>query len=270
MRRIVHLSDLHFGRVDEAVVAALADALAKLAPTLVVVSGDLTQRARRGQFRRARAFLDSLAVPRLVVPGNHDVPLYDVLSRFLRPLARYRRYIHADPEPFYVDDEIAVAGVNTARSLTIEGGRINREQVDRLRERLCQLDRHLLRIVVTHHPFDVPPGHEADKIVGRATMAMEALAKCGVDVCLAGHLHVSHVGRAAVRYAVHGGRALLVQAGTATSTRARGEVNSFNVLDIDGPVLSIERHAWAGGAEGFRDVGRETFRRHVDGWQAAA
>ena len=113
--------------------------VAQLKPDLVVVSGDLTQRARIEQFKEARRFLDSLPSPQIVVPGNHDVPLYDVLSRFARPLARYRRYITEDLEPFYADDEIAVLGLNTARSLTIKGGRINEAQFARARGRLCPL-----------------------------------------------------------------------------------------------------------------------------------
>ena len=136
MRVLAHLSDLHFGRVDEALVGPLQAVLAQLRPHLVVVTGDLTQRARSAQFRSARAFLDALPARHLVVPGNHDVPLYDITRRFLRPLARYRRYI-GDVEPLYVDEEVAVAGVNTARSLTVKGGRINAEQLARIRERLA-------------------------------------------------------------------------------------------------------------------------------------
>src|SRR5438270_804255 len=125
MRTLVHLSDLHFGRIDPAVVDALAVAVSTLRPHLVAISGDLTQRAREREYRAAREFLDRLPRPQIVVPGNHDVPLHNVVQRFFGPLTLYRRYISNDLEPFFIDDEIAVAGVNTARSLTWKGGRIN-------------------------------------------------------------------------------------------------------------------------------------------------
>src|SRR5438128_266924 len=129
MKKIVHLSDLHFGRVDAALVEPLVRAVAGAAPDLIVVSGDLTQRARSSQFREARAFLGRLPRPQVVVPGNHDVPLYDVVERFRRPLEKFRRHITDDLEPFYEDDEMVVAGVNTARSLTRKYGRVNSRQV---------------------------------------------------------------------------------------------------------------------------------------------
>jgi 3',5'-cyclic AMP phosphodiesterase CpdA len=135
MRTIVHLSDLHFGRVDQALVEPLIETVNALAPDLVAVSGDLTQRARTAQFVEARAFLDALPAPRIVVPGHHDVPLYNPVARFLGGLLKYRRYISDDLAPFYRDREIAVLGLNTARSLTFKNGRINRKQLRILRAR---------------------------------------------------------------------------------------------------------------------------------------
>src|SRR2546422_11690571 len=119
MRTVVHLSDLHFGRVDHNLLAPLVKSVTSIKPDLVAVPGDLTQRARSHQFREARAFLDLLPQPKIVVPGNHDVPLHNVYSRFVQPLTKYRRYISEDLQPFFADEEIAVIGVNTARSLTI-------------------------------------------------------------------------------------------------------------------------------------------------------
>src|SRR5215218_2034211 len=136
MRTIVHLSDLHFGRLDARVVEPLLAAIRDLSPELIAISGDLTQRARRTQFAAARAFIRSLEHPYLVVPGNHDVPLYDVARRFLRPLARYKRFVAVDLEPAHVDGEIAVVGLNSARSLTFGRGRLNRPQIERAAERL--------------------------------------------------------------------------------------------------------------------------------------
>src|SRR5471032_2296443 len=177
MRTIVHLSDLHFGRVDEALLAPLRQLVNALAPDVLVVSGDLTQRARREEFQAARAFLDTLPGPQIVVPGNHDIPLYNVARRFLTPLLHYQRYVTLDLAPRYVDEEIAVLGINTARSLTFKDGRINGAQIAQIRQRLGQADPHLTRIIVTHHPFDLPEASDADKLVNRAPEAMAAFAE---------------------------------------------------------------------------------------------
>ena len=266
MRTLAHISDLHFGRVDPAVLAPLRRHLEAARPHLVVVSGDLTQRAREGQFRQARAYLDTLPRPQLVVPGNHDVPLYDVLRRFLAPLARYRRIVTDDLQPEFIDDEIAVVGVNTARSLTFKGGRINEEQVAAVKARLCRLPETVTKILVTHHPFDVPPNQdEGGHLVGRARMAMESLAGCGADLLLAGHLHEAHVGHTANRYSIPGLSALIVQAGTATSTRTRETTNSFNLLHLDGRDIAVQSFQWNG--SDFALASTQAFRHGDHGWE---
>lgn len=266
MRTIVHLSDLHFGRIDLAVVPQLVETITNIKPDLMVVSGDLTQRARSYQFKEARAFLDLLPKPQVVVPGNHDVPLHNVFARFFEPLTKYRRYITDDLWPFYFDNEIAVLGVNTARSLTIKGGRVNGTQVARMRESFCDLDPGVVKILVTHHPFDLPEGHDERQLVGRARMAMEALASCGADVFLAGHLHVSHTSHSAKRYQIKGHSALVIQAGTATSTRGRGEANSFNVIRVDRPRITVERLEWKSERAEFVLAMTEHFNHTPDGW----
>ena len=268
MRTLAHLSDLHFGRVDDAILEPLRATLERVSPDLVVVSGDLTQRAKPDEFRAARAYLDSLPAPALVVPGNHDVPLYNVFQRFLSPLGKYRRIVARDLEPVHIDDEIAVVGVNTARSLVFKGGRINEQQVERIRARICDLPREVTKIVVTHHPFSVPPGHEEEnQIVGRAHMALEKLAGCGADLFLAGHLHEAHVGHTANRYRIAGISALVVQAGSATSTRTRGADNTFNVVRVSARHIEVDRYAWKNGA--FVMEATEAFDHDDGGWHAA-
>jgi 3',5'-cyclic AMP phosphodiesterase CpdA len=266
MRTLVHLSDLHFGRVDETLLQPLQRLVTRLAPDVLVVSGDLTQRAKSEQFIAARAFLDTLPGPQIVVPGNHDIPLYNIAKRFLTPLMNYQRYVTLDLVPQYVDDEIAVVGINTARSLTFKDGRINREQIAQIRQRMDGVAPHLTRVVVTHHPFDLPEQHDEDDLVDRAPMAMRAFAECGVDLLLAGHMHTSHAANSAQRYKISGYAALMVQAGTATSTRGRGESNSFNVLRVEHDLIQVERYSWMPERGAFEPSGSERFRRSGEVW----
>lgn len=269
MKTLVHLSDVHFGRTDDTVVAAIMPFIHSLRPDVVVVSGDLTQRAKPDQFRAAKAFLERLPKPQIVVPGNHDVPLYNVFQRFLQPLTKYRRFISQDMEPFHRDDEIAVAGINTARSLTFKDGRINEEQMQRLHDRLAPLDDRMTKFVVTHHPFEIPEGVDDDQLVGRAKEAMKVFLRAGADVLLSGHLHTTHVATTARRYPVDGRAALVIQAGTATSTRGRGETNSFNRIRSDGDLLHVDRFSWDPAAGGFQEAASQSFTWTDAGWQAA-
>jgi 3',5'-cyclic AMP phosphodiesterase CpdA len=276
MRTLVHLSDLHFGRVDQALLGPLRELVERIAADVVVISGDLTQRAKEEEFEAARAFLDSLPGPQIIVPGNHDISLYNVFRRFVKPLDRYRRYITDDLDPVYIDDEIAVVGVNTARSLTIKDGRVSHEQVAAIRERLNGVGPDVTRIVVTHHPFDLPDSFEERDLVVRAPMAMEVFAETGVDILMAGHMHASHAGSTAARYQIDQYAALVVQAGTATSTRGRGEVNSFNVVRVEPLRVEIDRYGWDVVHGQFSLVSTEKFIRagsiwspHDDGMMAA-
>ena len=268
MRTLIHLSDLHFGRVDQALLGPLHDLIHSIAPDVVVVSGDLTQRAKVEQFEEARAFLDTLPGPQIVVPGNHDISLYNVFRRFVQPLKRYKRYITDDLDPIHVDDEIAVLGINTARSLTFKDGRINKEQVAKIREELAGLDPAIIRVVVTHHPFDLPRNADDDDLVNRAPMAMAAFAECGVDLLLAGHLHLSHSDSTAERYPFSEYAALVIQAGTATSKRARGEVNSFNAIRVEPARVEVDRYGWDVQAAQFSKVSTESFTRSGGRWAA--
>jgi 3',5'-cyclic AMP phosphodiesterase CpdA len=267
MRTIVHLSDLHFGKIDEATLEPLAKLVHQIAPDVLVVSGDLTQRAKSEQFEQARAYLDTLPGPQIIVPGNHDISLYNVFRRFLAPLDRYKRHITEDLSPCYVDDEIAVIGVNTARSLTFKDGRVNKEQVTEIKRQLSGIDRDLTRIVVTHHPFDLPETADESDLVDRAPMAMRAFADCGVDILLSGHMHTSHAKSTAARYEFDEYAALVIQAGTATSTRGRGEVNSFNVVRVDGLKVELERYGWDILGQRFAPIKVETFYRSGEMWE---
>ena len=268
MRTLVHLSDLHFGRIDPIVLDPLRAAVLDAKPDLVAISGDFTQRARRTQFAAAREFVDSLPRPSLVVPGNHDVPLWNVARRFLTPFTRYKRYISPELEPEYEDQEMIVIGVNTARSFAHGEGRINARQVERIVQRLASAPGALVRVIVTHHPFDLPPGVRESRLLGRARMAMATLAKANADLFLSGHLHLSHASHSVERYRIEGHSALIVQAGT-VSMRGRGEQPSFNVLRIHRPEIELVKYVWDGSSQTFVATAVGRYRHTSEGWISA-
>ena len=265
MRTIVHLSDLHTGRLDPAVEAPLVNAVRSAAPDLVVLSGDLTQRATAAQFREARAIVDALGTRVLIIPGNHDVPLWNVAARFLTPLARYSRYITTDLSPVFADEELIVVGVNTARSFAWGEGRISHAQVDDALMRLTAAPPHATRIVVTHHPFDLPPGVPEMRLLGRARMAMARLAEANADLFLSGHLHLSHASHSAERYMIEGHSALIVQAGT-ISTRGRGEQPSFNLVRVQRPEIELLKFVWDPSSARFAESAVGRYRHTDSGW----
>jgi 3',5'-cyclic AMP phosphodiesterase CpdA len=284
-RVVVHLSDLHFGREDLRVVSTLIDEIARLSPNLIAVSGDLTQRARRSQFSRARAFLDALPFPRLVVPGNHDVPLFNLIARLWDPLGGYRRAITSDLQPVFMDNMLVVVGMDTTKPSRLKAGRIPVSELNRLRAVLHGASPDSVKIFVGHHPFDLAlrlalrapraKSRGGDEGGRSATSldapdgspddnALEALMRAGIDAFLTGHLHVSYTGHTAHRYNIGGRSAIVVEAGTATSTRLREDANAFNVLRIERETIAVERYEWHG--SGFRVNDAQSFRRTDSGW----
>ncbi|MDB5697662.1 MAG: metallophosphoesterase, partial [Alphaproteobacteria bacterium] len=235
--------------------------------------GDLTQRARVAQFRLAGEFLERLRRQGhevLVVPGNHDVPLYDFLRRFARPLDRYRRLIADDLCPYWENDELAVLGINTARSLTLKHGSISHDQMQRIRDSFVNAgDR--LRVLVTHHPLlAMPLGEEGalTRVAKRSGDALLAAAAAGVDLLLAGHFHRSF-SKSARDVVDNVGPALVVQAGTATSTRLRGgEQQSFNWIEAGKDGIDLAVYAWEG--EAFRRGPPARFTYDGENWHSAA
>lgn len=266
MRTLAHISDLHFGRIDPAVVEGLLADLIVHKPDLVVISGDLVQRAKARYFAQARAFLERLPFPYVVVPGNHDIPVYNVFRRFIDPYRNYKRYISRDFSPLHVDSEIAVLGLNTARSVILDfsHGRINKAQIQRVCEVFKELPGNVFKVLFTHHPFLPPPDAPETRLVSRHKLALPALEDAGVDLLLAGHLHKAYSGDLATFHTQVARSILVAQASTATSTRTRDEANAYNLITIDAPNLTLEVRAWGGA--GFIHAAASTYARSGHRW----
>jgi 3',5'-cyclic AMP phosphodiesterase CpdA len=255
MKTVAHLSDLHFGREDAVVAEGLIADLLAMRPDLLVVSGDLTQRARPEQFQAARAFLERLPFPRLVVPGNHDIPLYNLLARFSNPLANWRRYFSMLTETSYMDDELLVVGISTARSNVWKSGRISKRQIERVRSFLCQAGERFT-ILVAHHPFTPLPIAPGEALLGRGLLALRAFEECGLHLILTGHLHLGHTGDVRDHYHLLDRSVITAHATTSISSRRRGEPNAYNLLSLypSPPRMSIEVRQWDG--NGFATAAR--------------
>jgi 3',5'-cyclic AMP phosphodiesterase CpdA len=269
MFTILQISDLHFGppyvaQVGEALLRIAAD----LKPGAVVVCGDLTQRAKREQFLAAREFIDRLPdVPRLVVPGNHDVPLYRVRERWQDPLGLYKRLIAPDLNQVLRLDSAVIIGLDsTAPRRSIANGRIHLWQLDLCSEALADAPPEAARIVVAHHHFAPAPDYLHDWTMPRAKRAMTRFVELGVEMILGGHLHRAFIGNSLDFFpGTHRERGIIIsQSGTATSRRGRGrerEKNSFNLIEIDSDTLSITHFMYFIEESGFAPVSHHVFRR---------
>lgn len=241
MRIIAQISDLHFGRHDPEVVDALLASLIERSPDLVVISGDFTQRARRSEFLEARRFLGRIARPKLVVPGNHDVPLYGLHRRFLAPFAKFNRFISpvGVPGAFFGDSEIAVLGLNTARRFTGKNGRVSLGQMAEIRRVFSGVRPGISKVLVTHHPLGSPSSKSPLELAGRSHMALQATAAAGVHILLSGHHHRASSGEIGIATTIESS-ILIVHAGTATSTRLRdADGNTYNLIRIGRNALTL-------------------------------
>jgi 3',5'-cyclic AMP phosphodiesterase CpdA len=264
MKILAHISDLHFGMEDTEVADALTADLLDIRPDLLIVTGDLTQRARRSQFVAAKEYLDRFPIPRVVVPGNHDVPLFNLFGRFACPLARYCENVARDLSPFYADGEIAVFGITTVRSLLWKEGRISVEQMEEIRRRLCSVSPGIFKILATHHPFIPPPDDPGIRRVGRSARALKIIDECGVELLLSGHLHHGYSGDVRPYYPGTRRSIVVVQAGTSISRRTRAGPNAYNVIRISPDMMDLQVRQWSGSH--FGRAGGTTYLKHDQEW----
>jgi 3',5'-cyclic AMP phosphodiesterase CpdA len=229
---VLQISDTHFGTEQPAVVEALVQLVRQQPPDIVVMSGDITQRARHRQFRAAREFVTRLAVPEtLVLPGNHDIPLFHLIMRIFSPYANHQRAFGVDLEPTFESADLLVLGVNTTRASRHKDGEVSPAQISRVSRRLRCARAEQLRMVVTHHPVHVTrPEDEANLLHGHRE-AVYAWGRAGVDLILGGHIHLPYVRPLRERFPDLPRSVSAVQAGTAISSRVRGGIpNSVNLI----------------------------------------
>lgn len=235
MTVVLHISDPHFGSEREPVVKALLACARELKPDLLVVSGDITQRAKVAQFERASWFVRELGAPHiLAVPGNHDVPLFNLGARAFAPYASYSRFFGAELEPRFVTPDCLVLAVNTTRRYRHVDGEISSAQCERVAAELRRASPAQLRLVVLHQPLAVPRAAEEKNVVHGRARAVSMWAEAGADLVLSGHIHLPFVIPLHEAFALH--RSMwAVSAGTAVSSRIRYDAgNSVNVIRTTG------------------------------------
>ncbi len=242
LHRIAHVSDIHFGKITHPqIVDLLVEEINAFGPTVVVVSGDLTQRARDREFTAAKKMLDRFEAPIIVVPGNHDVyPWWNPVKRVFLPLRRYRRFITRDLTPSFEAPGLAVLGVNSAHGRTSKGGRLGKVPRGVIRPFFAPKPEGTFKVLVLHHHLTRIAALEKHDVARRASRTLRYAQEVGVDLILCGHLHVSHVEAVEAEGAP---RLVVASAGTATSTRGRGTnrgFNFYNQIRIAPDVFEVE------------------------------
>ncbi|MDQ2644481.1 MAG: metallophosphoesterase [Myxococcota bacterium] len=243
MTALLQISDPHFGTEVAAVVEALVELARRVQPGLVVLSGDITQRARRSQFARARAFADRLCAPLLAIPGNHDIPLFNPLARAFFPYQNYAQAFGAELEPSFETADLLVLGVKTTRRHRHKHGEVSAAQIERVASRLQSARSGQLRVVVTHQPVLAIRAHDETNLLRGSERAVPRWCEAGADLFLGGHIHLPYLRPLSQRFGELPRRAWVAQAGTSVSHRTReGIPNSVNLLQrAEGEDWSVER-----------------------------
>lgn len=263
MKTIVHISDIHFGTEEPAIVEALIEDIGKADPGLVALSGDLTQRARSSQFKAARAFLEKLNTPYVVVPGNHDIPLYNLYARLLHPLKKYEHYITDDPLPVFENNAIYVAGISSVRHKRWKSGKLRDKELEQMLNEFAATHNEKLKVLVLHHNLFYFPLETRRKKIERAEDLINLFSSSGIDLILFGHDH-KHLVKGLPESASRRYKAILIQAGTAISHRTRKEPNSYNIIRYSGGTLNITTRSFTG--NGFTTLSTEEFTSNGDFW----
>ena len=264
--RLAHLSDIHFGKIShDRVVPALVEEVNAEGLDLVVISGDLTQRARTHEFEAARAMIDAFEPPVLVVPGNHDVRAWwhNPFERVFRSASRFRRFIGDETTPQFVREGLAVFGLNSAHGLTIKGGKIRPRHLDRMRTFFEAQPDDAFRVLVVHHHLTRLTALGRHDVARNAQRALDAAGACNVELILCGHLHMSHVENVETDVE-RGQRIVIASAGTATSSRGRGsnrDVNFYNHIAVWPDRFAVEERLFEPETATFRAERKATFRR---------
>lgn len=265
MRRVVQISDPHFGTERPELVEPLIETVNGIAPDLVILSGDLTQRAKASEYAAARAMMDRFAAPVLTVPGNHDTPLYNLFVRFFDPWGRYRKWVGEEMIPVFRDEKMLVVGVNTVNRFAWRSGKLTPRVLDRMCAALQSASDDMLKLVVVHHPLAQEPKDGRIRIRG-GKAAVTALCENGADLVLSGHMHMWRVKRFRERERMYS--ALQVQAGTCLSNRLRGEPNDFAVLHFDDAgTVAVERYVAAEGSAAFTPISKVAYSDGALGWE---
>jgi len=263
--RILHISDVHFGPHHLAELSsAVVDLVERECPDAVLFSGDLTQRAKPRQFQEARAFVDRLQAPTLVVPGNHDVPLYRFWERFLQPYGAYRRHFAAELEPVLEIEGLFAVGVNSAHGMTLTDGRVRLRRLARLADQFAAAPADACKVVVIHHPMVPPPLIEWPRAIDNAREAAEVLTDAGVDLVLAGHIHQTYLTTLGAFFEADLPGVRVVHTGTTTSDRGRWQEkhrNTLNWITIGPESIEIAPHVWSSQAKEYREMSRHLYPR---------
>jgi 3',5'-cyclic AMP phosphodiesterase CpdA len=265
VRTIFHISDVHFGPPHRPRLAqGVLEFIEGQRPDVVVLSGDLTQRARPEQFREAREFVDRIPVPTIVVPGNHDVPLYRVWERALNPFGAYRKHFSPELEPIYRDPELLIVGVNTAFNWTWKEGRISLSRLLAVGEVLSATPETMFKVVVAHHHLIPPPNFGTQRVLANAYEAIDVFSSAGVDLILSGHLHQAYIGNSEEFYPKGRPPVVILHSGTTTSGRGRAgekEKNTCNWIRVDGKSMVVSHHRWDEALQRFAEHSRHWYPR---------
>lgn len=271
MRRVImQVSDLHLGpHFNHERGEQIIQEAQELQPDLLVIAGDLVMRADfRDQWLQARAYIQRLPEPRLIVMGNHDVPQYNQIARYLWPKARYSKYISPILNPVWTSDDTVVVGLNTSRSFTIQGGMLSARQIVWMEQTLAQFPERYCKVVVMHHHVLAPPGDSAKRTIRNAHLAVEAMDRAGAELVLCGHIHTAFIGNTLDVSATLRAGTIISQSGTATSSRGRRWMrgkNSFNIIEVEDQAIRISHRMFLSDVGRYVPVSEHVFPRRSGG-----